>query len=181
MVLWKCVLHFSSLQIWVKLLQMLLLNWWDLHLLALQMVSGTNYTNSWTILYQQTFSVHSLLITQALQLLELWDYLCTLLSFFLFHTGRDFQLDHDSDLATVNNNASNPGRCFRIIITEDSDPEPAENFTISFVVNRTQPEGVNISINQSEAVITIQENDRKSHWFQMIGVRELHVCPTSNI
>ena len=83
----------------------------------------------------------------------------------LLHTGRDFQLHPDSDLATVSNNASNPGRCFRIMITDDSDPERAENFTISFVVNRTQPEGVNISINQSEAVITIEENDRKSHWF----------------
>ena len=46
---------------------------------------------------------------------------------------------------------------------DDSDPEPAENFTISFVVNRTQPEGVHISTNQSEAVITIQENDRKGY------------------
>ena len=95
--------------------------------------------------------------------------------FFLLHTGRDFQLHPDSDLATVSNNASNPGRCFRIIITEDSDPEPAENFTISFVVNRTQPEGVNISINQSKAVITIEENDRKSHWFEMIGLRN-YMC-----
>ena len=95
--------------------------------------------------------------------------------FLLLHTGRDFQLHPGSDLATVSNNASNPGRCFRIIITEDSDPEPAENFTISFVVNRTQPEGVNISINQSKAVITIEENDRKSHWFEMIGLRN-YMC-----
>ena len=54
--------------------------------------------------------------------------------------------------------------CFRIVVIDDSDPEPAENFAISFVVNMVQPEGVNISINQSEAVITIQQNDRKSHW-----------------
>ena len=54
--------------------------------------------------------------------------------------------------------------CFRIVIIDDRDPEPAENFTISFVVNRTQPEGVKIHINQSDAVIIIQENDRKSHW-----------------
>ena len=60
--------------------------------------------------------------------------------------------------------------CFRIVILDDSDPEQAENFTISFVVSRVQPEDVNISINQSEAVITIQENDRKSHWCS-IGVR----------
>ena len=60
----------------------------------------------------------------------------------------------------MDNNASNPGRCLKIIITEDSDLEPAENFTISFVVNRTQPDGVNISINQSEAIITIEDNDR---------------------
>lgn len=58
---------------------------------------------------------------------------------------------------------SNTG-CFRIVIVDDSDPEPKENFTISFVVNKVQPEGVNISVNQSEAVIIIQENDRKSHW-----------------
>ena len=95
--------------------------------------------------------------------------------FLLLHTGRDFQLHPDSDLATVNNNASNPGRCFRIIITNDSDPEPAENFTISFVVNRTQPEGVNISSIQSEAVITIEDNDSKCHWFLMMWARELHV------
>ena len=99
--------------------------------------------------------------------------------FFFMYTASDFQLHRD--LATVNNNASNPGRCFRIIITEDSDPEPAENFTISFVVNSTQPKGVNISINQNEAVIIIQENDSKNHWFPMMWVRELHVCPTSEI
>ena len=57
---------------------------------------------------------------------------------------------------------SNSG-CFRIVIVDDSDPERAENFTIGFVVNRMQPEGVHISTNQSEAVITIQENDRKGY------------------
>ena len=46
---------------------------------------------------------------------------------------------------------------------DDTDPEPAENFTISFVVNKVQPQGVNITIRQSEAVIIIQENDRKSY------------------
>ena len=55
--------------------------------------------------------------------------------------------------------------CFRIDIVDDSDPEPEENFTISFVVNKVQPEGVNISVNQSEAVIIIQENDCKSYWY----------------
>ena len=55
--------------------------------------------------------------------------------------------------------------CFRIDIVDDSDPEEAENFTISFNVNKVQPEGVNISVNQSEAVIIIQENDRKSYWY----------------
>ena len=53
--------------------------------------------------------------------------------------------------------------CFRIVIVDDYDPEQAQDFTISFVVNRTQPDGVNISINQSEAIITIQENDCKGH------------------
>ena len=57
--------------------------------------------------------------------------------------------------------------CFRIVIVDDSDPEPAENFTISFVVSKVQPEGVNISINQSEAVIIIQENDRKTYWYSL--------------
>ena len=38
-----------------------------------------------------------------------------------------------------------PDRCFKIAIVNDSDPEQAENFTISFVVNSVQPEGVNIS------------------------------------
>ena len=60
--------------------------------------------------------------------------------------------------------------CFRIVIVDDSDPEQAENFTISFVVSRVRPEDVSISVNQSEAVIIIQENDRKSHWCS-IGVR----------
>ena len=96
--------------------------------------------------------------------------------FFFMYTDSDFHLHPGGDLATVNNNASNPGRCFRINITEDGNPEPAENFTINFMLNRTQPEGVNISSIQHEAVITIQDNDSKSHWFQMIGVRELHVC-----
>ena len=65
---------------------------------------------------------------------------------------------------------------------DDSDPEPAENFTISFVVNRTQPEGVNISIDQSEAVITIQKNDRKSHWCSSVSVPMflLSQCFTEN-
>ena len=54
--------------------------------------------------------------------------------------------------------------CFRIVIMDDSDPEQAENFTINFVVSKVQPDGVNISVNQSEAVITIQENDRKCQW-----------------
>ena len=57
-----------------------------------------------------------------------------------------------------------PDRCFRIVIVDDSDPEPAENFTVSFVVNKVQPQGVNVTIRQSEAVIIIQENDRKCHW-----------------
>ena len=57
-----------------------------------------------------------------------------------------------------------PDRCFKIAIVNDSDPERAENFTISFVVNSVQPEGVNISSIQSEAVITIQKNDSKCLW-----------------
>ena len=97
------------------------------------------------------------------------------------YTESDFQVHPGGDLATVNNNASNPGRCFRIYITEDSNPEPEENFTIKFMVNTTQPEGVNISSILSEAVIIIQENDCKSHWFPVVWMRELHVCPTAKI
>ena len=68
--------------------------------------------------------------------------------------------------ATVILGNSNIGAdsCFRIVIIDDSDPEPAENFTISFVVNMVQPEGVNISVNQRVVVITIQESDRKKRW-----------------
>lgn len=66
--------------------------------------------------------------------------------------------------------SSGSDSCFRIVIVNDNGPERAENFTISFVVNKVQPEGVNISVNQSEAVITIEENDCKSHWCS-IGVR----------
>ena len=72
----------------------------------------------------------------------------------------------DTDFEIVNSTVflrNNTG-CFRIDIINDSDPEPAENFTISFVVNGTQPEGVKLHSNQSEAVITIQENDSKSYW-----------------
>ena len=80
--------------------------------------------------------------------------------FFISDTGaeNDFEIVNATVLLR-----SNTG-CFRIVIVDDSDPEPEENFTISFVVNKVQPEGLNISINQSEAVIIIQENDRKSHW-----------------
>ena len=77
--------------------------------------------------------------------------------------GNDFQ-EVVNATVILGNSTGGPDSCFRIVIVDDSDPEPAENFTISFMVNRTQPEGVNISINQSEAVIIIQENDRKCHW-----------------
>ena len=69
----------------------------------------------------------------------------------------DFEIVNETVL--LRNNTG----CFRIVIEDDTDPERAENFTISFMVNRMQPEGVNISINQSEAVITIPENDCKSY------------------
>ena len=72
--------------------------------------------------------------------------------------GNNFKIGNATVVLT------NDTGCFRIVIVDDSDPEQAENFTISFVVNMVQPEGVNISVYQSEAVITIQENDRKSHW-----------------
>ena len=71
-------------------------------------------------------------------------------------TGSDFQLDPDRTLATMHN------RCFGIIIKEDTDPEPTEQFTISFSVNLVQAEGVNIN-SFSEAIIYIQDDDGKKH------------------
>ena len=70
---------------------------------------------------------------------------------------------------TLRSSITSSDMCFRIVIVDDSDPEEAENFTISFVVKKVLPEGVNIFINQSEAVIIIQENDRKSHWCSFWG------------
>ena len=83
---------------------------------------------------------------------------------FIMYTGSDFQLDPDNNLATVTNNVSDHGRCFRIIITEDSDSEPTEQFNINFTVISVQPEGVNIST-FSEAIIHIQDDDGKSHYW----------------
>ena len=85
---------------------------------------------------------------------------------FFVYTGNDFQLDSSTVCvsATVNNNASDHGRCFRINITEDSDSEPTEQFNISFTVISVQPEGVNINTS-SEAVIFIQDDDGKSHYW----------------
>ena len=83
---------------------------------------------------------------------------------YFMYTGNDFQLDSSTVcvLAVVNNNASDCGSCFRIRITEDSDYEPTEQFSINFTVISVQPEGVNIST-FSEAVIYIQDDDGKSH------------------
>ena len=75
----------------------------------------------------------------------------------------DTAAENDFEVVNATVLLRNNSGCFRIVIVNDSDPEPAANFTISIVVNRTQPEGVNISIDQSEAVIIIEENDRKSH------------------
>ena len=80
--------------------------------------------------------------------------------FFISDTAAETDFEMVNSTVFLRNNTG----CFRIVIIDDSDPEQAENFTISFVVNGTQPEGVNIYSNQSEAVIIIQENDRKSHW-----------------
>ena len=76
----------------------------------------------------------------------------------------DTTAENDFQIANATVLLRNNTGCFRIVIVDDNDPEPAQNFTISFVVNKVQPEGVNIFVNQSEAVITIQENDRKCHW-----------------
>ena len=80
------------------------------------------------------------------------------------YTGNDFQLDSSTVcvLAMANNNASDCGSCFRIRITEDSDYEPTEQFSINFTVMSVQPESVNINT-FSEAVIYIQDDDGKSH------------------
>ena len=89
----------------------------------------------------------------------------TLLHFFTY-TGNDFQLDPSTVcvLAVVNNIASDCSSCFRISITEDSDFEPTEQFNISLTVNSVQPEGVNMN-NFSEAIIYIQDDDGKSHYW----------------
>lgn len=76
--------------------------------------------------------------------------------------GNDFQ-EVVNATVILGNSTAGPDRCFRIVIVDDSDPEQAENFTITFVVNKVQPQGVNITIRQSEAIIIIQENDRKCH------------------
>ena len=73
------------------------------------------------------------------------------LSSFMY-TGSDFQLDPDRKLATVHN------RCFGVTIKEDNNPEPTEQFNISFSVNLVQVDGVNIN-NFSEAIIFIQDDD----------------------
>ena len=82
------------------------------------------------------------------------------------YTGNDFQLDPSTVcvLAVVNNSPSDCGSCFRIDITQDSDSESTEQFNISFTVISVQPEGVNIN-NFSEAVIYIQDDDGKSHYW----------------
>ena len=90
--------------------------------------------------------------------------ICDPLLHFFVNTGNDFQLDSSSVLATVNNNPSECGSCFRINITEDSDSEPTEQFNINFTVISVQPEGVNIST-FSEAIIYIQDDDGKSHYW----------------
>ena len=72
-------------------------------------------------------------------------------------------------LATVNN-ASDCGSCFRINITEDSDSEPTEQFNISFTVISVQLEGVNIN-NFSEAIVYIQDDDSKSHYWGLVCVK----------
>ena len=69
-------------------------------------------------------------------------------------TGSDFQLDSNRALSTMSN------RCFGITMKEDNNPEPTEQFTISFTVNLVQAEGVNIN-NFSEAIIFIQDDDGK--------------------
>ena len=83
------------------------------------------------------------------------------------YTGSDFQLDPDKNLATVTNNASDHGRCFRIIITEDSDHETTEQFSINFTVISVQPEGVNINTS-NEAVIFLQDDDGKSLYWESL-------------
>ena len=85
---------------------------------------------------------------------------CKLCCLFVY-TGSDFHLDSDGNLATVTNNASDRGRCFKLIITEDSDRETTEQFNISFTVSSVQPKGVNVNTS-SEAVLFIQDDDGKS-------------------
>ena len=90
---------------------------------------------------------------------------CTLFAY----AGNDFQLNPSTVCvsATVSNNASDCGSCFRINITEDSDSEPTEQFNISFTVISVQPEGVNIN-NFSEAIVYIRDDDGKSQYWGVV-------------
>ena len=76
-------------------------------------------------------------------------------------TANDFQLD--VDLAILDIPPAIPGdRCFTIDITDDSDIEGTEQFTISFVVDFTDPDTTianRITSDPAEATIFIQDND----------------------
>ena len=108
------------------------------------------------------------LFTQCL-LVALWSQPSVL---FISDTGAE----NDFEIVNATVLLRNSTGCFRIVIVDDSDPEPEENFTISFVVSKVQPEGINISVDQSEAVIIIQESDRKSHWCACILGNCLFPC-----
>jgi len=76
-------------------------------------------------------------------------------------TANDFQLD--VDLAVLETPPAAPvDRCFTIDITDDSDIEGTEQFTISFEVDFTQPDTSiedRITSDPAEATIFIQDND----------------------
>ena len=79
-------------------------------------------------------------------------------------TASDFQLLLNSGgdaIATLAIPLDND-RCYRMNITDDSDIEGTEQFTISFVVDFTQPDtsiANRITSDPAEATIFIQDND----------------------
>ena len=73
-------------------------------------------------------------------------------------TANDFQLD--VDLAILDMNPVD--RCFTIDITDDSEIEGTEQFTISFEVDFADPDASienRITSDPAEATIFIQDND----------------------
>lgn len=76
-------------------------------------------------------------------------------------TENSIQLvSNGGNFATVSDDPTDPARCFRIAITDDTDPALTKKFTISFVVDFAEPDGVNISTIPSEATVCIEGSSK---------------------